>query len=120
MYEIEIYHNSKGKSEVENYIKSLQKSKSKDDKIKINKVIAYIRMLKVKGLALGQPYIKHIDEEIWELRPIKNRILFALFEKNRIVLLSIFEKKTAKTPKAEIKRAKQLLADYKRRKSIDG
>ena len=72
-------------------------------------------MLKINGLNLGEPYIKHIDNEIWELRPLRDRILFASWSNNKFILLSVFVKKTQKTPKREIERAKDLLRDYKRR-----
>ena len=30
-------------------------------------------MLIENGLALGIPYVKHLEGEIWELRPLRNR-----------------------------------------------
>ena len=42
-------------------------------------------MLKANGLSLGEPYIKHIDSDIWELRPIKDRILFAYWNNNKFI-----------------------------------
>ena len=115
MYDVEIYETENGKSEVKEYIKELQKKTNKDKKIKFQKIIAYIRMLKEKGLSLGEPYIKHLDEEIWELRPLRNRILFAACVDNKFVLLTIFMKQTQKTPKKEIEKAKRYLEDYIKR-----
>ena len=115
MYDIEIYETESGKSEVKEYIKELQKKTNKDKKIKFQKIIAYIRMLKEKGLGLGEPYIKHLDEQIWELRPLRNRILFASCIDNKFVLLTIFMKQTQKTPKKEIEKAKRYLEDYIKR-----
>lgn len=115
MYDIEIYETENGKSEVKEYIKELQKKNSKDKKIKFQKIIAYIRMLQERGLSLGEPYIKHLDDEIWKLRPLRNRILFASCINNRFVLLTIFMKQTQKTPKREIERAKRCLEDYIKR-----
>lgn len=115
MYDVEIYETENGKSEVKEYIKELQKKTSKDKKIKFQKIIAYIRMLKEQGLSLGEPYIKHLDGQIWELRPLRNRILFASCIDNKFVLLSIFMKQTQKTPKREIEKAKRYLEDYIKR-----
>jgi len=115
MYDVEIYETENGKSEVKEYIKELQKETNKDKKIKFQKIIAYIRMLKERGLSLGEPYIKHIDEEIWELRPLRNRILFASYIDNKFVLLTIFMKQTQKTPRKEIEKAKKYLEDYIKR-----
>lgn len=115
MYDVEIYETENGKSEVKEYIKELQNKTNKDKKIKFQKIIAYIRMLQEQGLSLGEPYIKHLDEEIWELRPLRNRILFASCIDNKFVLLSIFMKQTQKTPKKEIEKAKRYLEDYIKR-----
>ena len=115
MYDVEIYETENGKSEVKEYIKELQKKTSKDKKIKFQKIIAYIKMLQEQGLSLGEPYIKHLDEQIWELRPLRNRILFASCIDNKFILLTIFIKKTQKTPKKEIEKAKRYLEDYIKR-----
>lgn len=58
MYNIDIYIAPNGKSEIKEYINNLNIKKDKDSKIKYNKIIAYIRMLKINGLNLGEPYIK--------------------------------------------------------------
>lgn len=115
MYDIEIYIAKNGRSEVKEYINTLSIKKDKNSRIKYNKIIAYIRMLKINGLTLGEPYIKHVDNEIWELRPLRDRILFANCNNNKFILLSIFMKKTQKTPKKEIDKAKNILEDYKER-----
>ena len=47
---------------------------------------------------------KHLESEIWELRPGFNRVLYFYFENNTFVLLHMFRKKTQKTPKSEIKK----------------
>lgn len=117
MYTLEIYEDKNGKSQIKKYIKDLQKNNNKNNNIKFNKIVAYIRMLKKEGLGLGMPYIKHLDENIWELRPLRDRITFACCDNNRFVLLSVFMKQTQKTPKKEIERAKRLLDNYIKRKA---
>ena len=67
----------------------------------------------IKGVST--PYIKHLDTEIWELRPLRDRILFAYWDNNKFILLSYFMKQTQKTPPREIEKAKRLLKDYKNR-----
>ena len=62
---------------------------------------------------------KKIENEIWELRPLRNRILFASVCYNKFILLNIFMKQTQKTPKGEIEKAKRLLKDYKDRSGKD-
>ena len=118
MYNIEIYEDKNGKSEIRDYIKSIQRRKNKNNNIKFTKIVAYIRILSESGLSIGEPYIKHIDSNIWELRPLRDRILFAYCNNNRFILLSVFMKKSQKTPQKEIDKAKRLLKDYIKR-SVD-
>lgn len=117
MYKIIFYKDKDGKSAIEDYIQMLQDKgiSSKDSRIKVNKIISYINQLSIKGLEIGEPYIKHIDNEIWELRPLRDRILFAYCDNNNFILLHYFMKKTQKTPRKEIKKALINLEDYKRR-----
>ena len=116
VYNIEFYEDKRGNSEIIKYLKELRYKNNKDARIKLIKITSYINQLSEKGLNLGQPYIKHIQDDIWELRPLRDRILFANFYNNNIILLSIFVKKTDKTPKKEIEKAKRLLIDYLKRR----
>ena len=111
MYQIVFYKDEKGISEVEEYIKELRtkKENNKDNRIKYEKIDIYLNLLTKYGLKLGEPYIKHLEKELWELRPLKDRIILANLEKNRIILLTHFIKNTRKTPRREIKRAERLL-----------
>ena len=115
MYNIEVYVDKNGDSEIIDYLKSLRKNKGKESKIKVEKIDAYVRLLRENGLPLNEKYVKKIDCELWELRPLRDRILFASLNNNKFILLSIFIKKTQKTPKREIEKAKRLLRDYKER-----
>lgn len=72
-------------------------------------------MLSLNGLILGEPYIKHLNNDIWELRPLRDRILFAYWDNNNFILLSTFMKQTQKTPQREIEKAKRNLKDFIRR-----
>lgn len=115
MYDIEIYEDKNGNSEIYDYLQELNKSLNKNNRIKLKKINMYIELLSRNGLKLTEPYIKKLDTEIWELRPLRDRILFATWCNNKFVLLSIFMKQTQKTPKSEIEKAKRLLEDYKKR-----
>ena len=70
-----------------------------------------IKILKEYGTGAGQPYVKHLDGEIWELRPLRDRVLFVAWHNGSYVLLHTFMKKTQKTPPREIEQAKRELAD---------
>ena len=102
MYKIVFYQNTKDENEVLAYINYLNQQK----------ITAYMRLLQTNGLALGEPYIKHLCDNIWELRPLRDRIIFAYITNNTFLLLTCFMKETQKTPKREIDRARKLLAEY--------
>ena len=115
MYEIEFYEDINGTSEVYEYIQQLRKNLNKENKQKLKKIDMYIDLLSQEGLKLTEPYIKKISKEIWELRPLRDRILFTSWYNNKFILLSVFMKKTQKTPKREIEKAIKFLEDYKNR-----
>ena len=117
MYIIEVYEDNKGKSEVREYIQFLSNKRnlSKENKIKFPKITSYLNLLSEYGTGLREPYTKHIVGDIWELRPLRDRIMYAYINKNKILLLSVFMKQTEKTPRREIDKAKRMLEDYKNR-----
>lgn len=114
MYEIEFYEDKNGKSEIADYIKELnvKAATNKESRINFNKIVAYMDMLEEFGTRVGKPVTKHLSGEIWELRPLKNRFLYAYFRNNKFIILHHFIKKTQKTPKREIEQAKRNLQDY--------
>ena len=65
---------------------------------------------------MGEPFTKHLSEDIWELRPLNDRILYSFFDGASFILLSSFKKTTRKTPTREIDKAKRRLKEYKERK----
>ena len=72
MHEIIFYQDRNGRQPVLDYMEKLGKSKSKDSRIKLNKISDYIQALSVYGTEqLTENYVKHLDGEIWELRPIR-------------------------------------------------
>lgn len=117
MYKIEFYQDKNGYSEVAEYIKKLSEEaiKSKEGRINFNKVMAYLDELREKGTRVGEPITKHMEGEIWELRPLKNRFMYAYYEENKFIILNHFIKKTRKTPKREIVKAKRNLQDIRER-----
>lgn len=63
--------------------------------------------------------IKYLESDIWELRPLRDRIFFASIDKDTFILLNYFMKQTQKTPKREIERAKRLFKEYKERNDLN-
>lgn len=114
MHKIYFYKDSNGNEPVLDYLKELSSAKGKDSRIKLNKIHDYIQILSEFGVAAGEPYIKHLEDDIWELRPLRNRILFVGWTDGGYILLHHFIKKTRKTPKREIEKAKRELQELRR------
>ena len=88
----------------------------KDSKIDLSKINDYSQALSVYGTyQLNENYVKHLDGDSWELRPLRDRILFAGAVGGRYVLLHQFMKQTQKTLSREIERANRELADFMER-----
>lgn len=114
MYNVIFYSDDKGNEPIAEYIKELrQKSHTdKNARIHFNKIVAYIDLLCEKGTRIGEPVTKHLDGDIWELRPLNSRILYAYYKDEIFILLHHFTKKTKKLPPRELAQAKRNLADY--------
>ena len=118
MYKIEFYENQRGESDVWDFLEALRvKSEtSKDARIQYNQILFYIDLLAKNGTNLPTNITKHLEENIWELRPGNNRVFYFYYDESRYVLLHHFRKKSQKTPKREIIRAKAERDDYIRQK----
>ena len=115
MHKVITYKDSAGNDKIAEYIQELNSkmATNKDARIRYKKIMEYIGQLQAYGVAAGKPAIEHItDTELWELRPIRDRILFAYWKDNVFVLLHHFVKKSQKTPPREIERAERNLRDF--------
>lgn len=112
MHEIIFYQRANGETPVLDYMRELKSSGSKDSRIKLNKIAQYIKVLEEKGTRAGEPFMKHIEGDIWELRPLQDRILFGALINGRFILLHTFIKRTEKTPEREKAQARRELRDY--------
>ena len=103
MYEIIFYEDNNGNCEIADFLRELErKSKlNKDSRVNLNKIIAYFNILKEMGTRVGEPVTKHLDGEIWELRPLRNRFLYAYYNNDQFIVLHHFVKKSMKTPRKE-------------------
>ena len=115
MHAIYFYKDKPGNQPILEYMRELALRNSKDSRIKLNKLNDYIELLSQHGTRAGQPYNKHLDAEIWDLRPLQDRILFVAWLDGSFVLLHHFVKKTQKTPRRGIEKAKRELQDLKER-----
>lgn len=114
LYTVEFYEDVNGNSEVRDYIEQLvQRSiTDKNARINKNKIFTYIKALQEYGTRIGSPIVKHITGDLWELRPLSNRIFFFYWKDNKFVLVHHFMKKSQKTPRKEIETAIRNIKDW--------
>lgn len=113
-FEVIFYTKANGKSPIEDFLNSLDvKSRAR--------TVGLIQILAEKGNQLREPYSKHLDDGIFELRCNSGsdtyRVLYFFYLQGKIVLTNGFMKKTQKTPKNEIQLAKKYRNDYLERKN---
>ena len=84
------------------------------------KILRDLDLLEEKGNTLREPYSKHLDDGIFELRAKVgsdiSRVLYFFYVRHRIIVTNGFVKKTQKTPKSEIEKAKEYRKEYLERK----
>lgn len=112
-YSVEYYEKEDGSKPAEEFILS------QDVKMRA-KIFAMLELLEEKGPALREPYSKHLDDGIFEIRAKQGsditRVLYFFVIGKKAILTNGFVKKTAKTPPSEIKKAKLYRDDHLRRK----
>lgn len=86
------------------------------------KIFKNLELLEIRGNELREPFSKHIEDGIFEIRnKVGNditRIFYFFVIGQKIILTNGFIKKTQKTPKDEIALAKKYRNDYLNREEI--
>lgn len=82
------------------YFEAFMETLTEDQRRKVNYGILLLKTVN----RLPAKFVKHIEDGIYELR--------TEYEGNVVVLFNGFQKKSQKTPKAEIDKAKQLKKAY--------
>ena len=115
MFEVEFYENLNGECPVEKFMLDL------DEKMRA-KLIGLLEILEEKGTLLREPYSKHLEDGIFELRcQVGNnitRVLYFFYYGRKIILTNAFVKKTQKTPPQEIRLAKTRRKAYLERMGV--
>lgn len=110
--EIELYVTAAGREVVAEFLDALP---PKD----LAKVLRDIDVLAEYAPNLREPYTKHIEGPIWELRSKFSsniyRVFYFIWREDKLVLLHGFQKKSQRMPPGELQIAKKRLADYEKR-----
>lgn len=117
-FTVEFYERPNGQSDVWDFLEELRNKSTtnKDARIQYKQLILYIQLLQDHGTILPDNVAKHLEEDIWELRPGNNRVFYFYYKNDIFVLLHHFRKKSQKTPRREIEKAKAERDDYLSRK----
>jgi phage-related protein len=113
-YQVIFYENEKGDVPAEEFIHSL------DIKMRA-KVYRLLTMIAENGPELREPYSKHLDDGIFELRAKVgsdiSRVLYFFFIGRRIVVTNGFIKKHRKPQKVKLRKPKASASDISNRRS---
>lgn len=108
-FEVVFYEKDDGQCPIEDFLKKI------DVKMRA-KIIGLLEILEEKGNVLREPYSKHLEDDIFELRckvgSNITRILYFFYYQGKIILTNGFVKKVQKTPRKEIQVAKARRAEY--------
>lgn len=103
------YETELGYSPAEEFMKSI------DIKMRA-KLAGIISILQEYGNQLREPYSKHLEDGIFEIRGKVgsdiSRVLYFFYHDRKIILTNGFVKKTNKTPRSELEKAKKYRNDY--------
>ena len=69
-------------------------------------------LLREFGPRLPMPYARHIEGDLWELRPGAGRLFYFLYTGRRFIILHGYRKKGRKAPKKEIATAHRRMMDF--------
>lgn len=99
-WKVKFFQNSRGDFPVKNFIQE-------QDEVTYAKILLSVKLLKENGPFLKPPYIKKLQNKLYELRisgKIATRIFYTLHN-NEYYLLHAFKKGSQKTPLKELRLA---------------
>ena len=113
-YKLLFFQKEDGTAPAEDYINLL------DNKMAA-KVYRLLMMISKNGPELREPYSKHLEDGVFELRTQigsdLSRVLYFFANRRRVILTNGFSKKTQKTPRSEIEKAKAYRKEYYEREA---
>ncbi len=115
-WEIEYYLTNTGKAPVKEFIDSMPlKARARTFKT--------FELIEEYGLRIGEPHIKYLEENLWEIRVRAEegvfRFIFTISGKKIIVLLHGFQKKTRKTAQVDLRIARNRAKDQNEEPNVE-
>ena len=109
-WRIEFFVDKQGRSPVEEFLNDLPVK----ERAKAERLIQLLRQHGHKLELFGGSQVKALKghKPLKELRPVPNRVIYFIYENERIILLHGFKKKSNKTPQREIKKAESRMDQF--------
>jgi phage-related protein len=112
--------------EVDAFLKEIEDKKNKGDKnarIMFEKIAYCIERVRLQGTRAGTRIIKDLkgkeNDNLYELRPLDERIFMCLWNGNHFIMLSHYTKDADETDKLELSKARRLRDMYMREHPIE-
>jgi len=115
MYEIVFYRDKRGREPVKDSLLGLIRHSQNESRERLHKISHHLSILQLHGTRAGENYIKHLEDRIWQIRPMSDCLLFTGIIRGQFVLLHYLSNSHYRIPKREIERAKSRLADLQKR-----
>jgi phage-related protein len=111
-FQVIFYEQENGNAPVEEFINALD--------VKLSaKIYRLLEMVETNGYELREPHSKYLEDGIFELRAKLGsditRVLYFFYVGKRVIVTNGFVKKSQKTPKSEIEKAKAYRTDFLKR-----
>lgn len=109
MYEIEFYETEDGKCPIWDFLEALRLKAptNKDARIQHKQASLYIELLQQNGTHMNAEITKHLDDDIWELRPGNNRVFYFSIKIILMYYFISFERNLKKRLSAKLRKQKQ-------------
>lgn len=114
-YKVIFYEDENGSSETAEFFEMISQSKQKQSKAIYIKMRHQIHMLEALGPSLRSPQTKKLKgyrHQLWELRPMPERVFYGVWKQNTFILLNHYTKKRDKTDPRQIRKALSMLDDW--------
>jgi phage-related protein len=109
-WDIAFYANADGDTPVQDFLFSLSEKEQA-------KCLSYMQLLMERGNTLPSQYAKHLEGDLWELRPefggVEFRYFYFTFVDNLIVIVHAIKKKSQKTRPRDIALARKRIEELK-------
>lgn len=114
-------------SEVEEFLRELEARKNngeKDARIMFEKIAYCIERVRLQGTRAGSKIIKDLkgkeNDNLYELRPLDERIFMCLWNGNHFVMLSHYTKDANETDELQLAKARRLRDKFLKEHPVGG